>query len=81
VERAAFLDIACDDDATLRSQVERPLLAHSQASEIRMLLGKEVSKASIAKIVGVSRTAVHHFILTRKLDPKDANGRTRGRRR
>jgi DNA invertase Pin-like site-specific DNA recombinase len=47
--------------------------------EIRMLLEKEVSKASIAKIVGVSRTALHHFIRTRKLDPKDANGRTRGR--
>jgi DNA invertase Pin-like site-specific DNA recombinase len=49
--------------------------------EIRMLLGKEVSKASIAKIVGVSRTALHHFIRTRKLDPKDSDGRTRGRRR
>ena len=33
-----------------------------------MLLEKEVSKASIAKIVGISRTALHHFIRTRKLD-------------
>jgi hypothetical protein len=46
--------------------------------EIRMLLGKEVSRASIAKIVGVSRTALHHVIRTRKLDPKESNGRTRG---
>jgi DNA invertase Pin-like site-specific DNA recombinase len=50
-------------------------------AEIRMLLEKEVSKASIAKIVGVSRTALHHFIRTRKLDPKDSDGRMRGRRR
>jgi DNA invertase Pin-like site-specific DNA recombinase len=48
--------------------------------EIRMLLGKEVSKASIAKIVGASRTALHHFIRTRKLDPKASKGKTRGRR-
>jgi DNA invertase Pin-like site-specific DNA recombinase len=38
--------------------------------EIRMLLEKTVSKASIAKIVGVSRTALHHFIRTRKLNVK-----------
>ena len=37
--------------------------------EIRMLLEKEVSKASIAKIVGVSSTNLRHFIRTRKLDP------------
>lgn len=43
--------------------------------EIRMLLEKEVSKASIAKIVGVSRTALHHFIRTRKLDPKASQRR------
>ncbi len=42
-----------------------------------MLLGKEVSKASIAKIVGVSRTALHHFIRTRKLNPKASKGRGR----
>ena len=35
-----------------------------------MLLKKEVSKASITKIVGVSRPALYHFIATRKLDPK-----------
>jgi DNA invertase Pin-like site-specific DNA recombinase len=35
--------------------------------EISMVLKKEVSKSAIAKIMGVSRTAVHHFIKTRKL--------------
>ena len=48
--------------------------------EIRMLLEKTVSKASIAKIVGVSRTAIHHFIRTRKLNAKVSKGDTRGRR-
>ena len=48
--------------------------------EIRMLLEKGVSKASIAKIVDVSRTALHHFIRTRKLDPKVSKGKKRGRR-
>lgn len=45
--------------------------------EIRMLLEKEVSKASIAKIVGVSRTAQHHFIRTRTIDPKALRRRLR----
>jgi DNA invertase Pin-like site-specific DNA recombinase len=48
--------------------------------EIRMLLEKEVSKASIAKIVGASRTALRHFIRTRKLDPTTSKGRGRGPR-
>jgi DNA invertase Pin-like site-specific DNA recombinase len=48
--------------------------------EIRMLLEKTVSKASIAKIVGVSRTALHHFIRTRKLASEVSKGKTRGRR-
>jgi DNA invertase Pin-like site-specific DNA recombinase len=48
--------------------------------EIRLLVEKTVSKASIAKIVGVSRTALHHFIRTRKLDPKVSKGKKRGRR-
>ncbi len=38
--------------------------------EIRMLLQKEVSKASIAKILGALTTSLRHFIRTRKLDPK-----------
>ena len=37
--------------------------------DIRMLLGKEVSKASIAKILDVSRSALYHFIETRKIGP------------
>jgi DNA invertase Pin-like site-specific DNA recombinase len=48
--------------------------------EIRLLLEKTVSKASIAKIVGVSRTALHHFIRTRELNPTASKGRTRGHR-
>ncbi len=35
--------------------------------DIRLLLKKEVGIASIAKIMGVSRTALRHFIRTRKL--------------
>jgi DNA invertase Pin-like site-specific DNA recombinase len=49
-------------------------------NEIRMLLEKEVSKASVAKIVNVSPTALRHFIRTRKLDPKASKGRGRRRR-
>ncbi len=37
--------------------------------DIRILLGKEVSKASIAKILDVSRSALYHFIETRKIGP------------
>jgi len=47
--------------------------------EIRMLLEKTVSKASIAKIVGVSRTALHHFIRTRELDAKASKGQPKRR--
>ena len=36
--------------------------------EIRLLLEKTVSKASIAKIMDVSRSALYHFIRTRRLD-------------
>jgi len=35
--------------------------------EIRLLLDKKVSKASIAKMMGVSETAMHHLIQTRRL--------------
>ena len=37
--------------------------------DIRALLGKDVPKASIAKILGVSRSALYHFIQTRKIAP------------
>src|SRR5215210_5296677 len=42
----------------------------AKEGEIRMLLEKEVSKASTAKIVGVSSTNLRHFIRTRKLAPE-----------
>ena len=42
-----------------------------------MALGKEVSKASIAKILGVSPTTLHRFIRTRKLDPNALKDRPR----
>ena len=48
--------------------------------EIRMLLEKEVSKASIAKIMGVSSTNLRHFIRTRKLNAKGSEGKARGYR-
>jgi DNA invertase Pin-like site-specific DNA recombinase len=51
-----------------------------QEREIRILLEKEVSKASIAKIVGVSSTNLRHFIRTRKLDPKAPEIPVRARR-
>ena len=38
--------------------------------EIRSFLSKGVSKSSIAKITGVSRTTIFHFIKTRQLMPK-----------
>ena len=37
--------------------------------DIRALLDKDVSKASIAKILDVSRSALYHFIQTRKIAP------------
>ena len=40
--------------------------------EIRSLLHKSVSKASIARILDVSQTTLHHFIKTRNLQPKTA---------
>jgi hypothetical protein len=48
-----------------------------------MLLEKKGSKASIAKIMGVSATNLRHFIRNRKLAPETAKGgsKSRGRRR
>ena len=37
--------------------------------DIRALLDKDVSKSSIAKILDVSRSALYHFIQTRKIAP------------
>ena len=36
-------------------------------TEIQTLMDKKVSKASIAKIMGISRTALYNFIRTRDL--------------
>jgi DNA invertase Pin-like site-specific DNA recombinase len=47
--------------------------------EIRMLLEKQVSQASIAKIMGVSSTNLRHFIRTRKLTPETSNGGSKSR--
>jgi DNA invertase Pin-like site-specific DNA recombinase len=41
--------------------------------DIRSLLYKSVSKASIARIMDVSQTTLHHFIKTRHLQPKTAS--------
>src|SRR5512135_699183 len=51
--------------------------------EIRMLLEKEVSKRSIAKIMDVSSTNLRHFIRTRKLTPETSKegSKRRGRQR
>src|SRR3954452_19216745 len=51
-----------------------------KAVEIKRLLEKEVSKSAIAKIVEVSRTALLHFVQTRKLDPKASQRRSRRQR-
>ena len=52
-----------------------------QEGEIRMLLEKQVSKASIAKILGVSVTNLRHFIRTRKLAPETPKGTSKSRAR
>jgi hypothetical protein len=38
---------------------------------MRMLLGKRVSKASIAKILEVAPSTLHSFIRSRRLEPKN----------
>ena len=48
--------------------------------EIKKLLEKKVSKASIAKILEVSRSALLHFIRSRKLDPELSKQQSRKRR-
>jgi DNA invertase Pin-like site-specific DNA recombinase len=45
---------------------------NGREGEIQALLDKGVSKAAIAKINGVSRTTLYHFIETRRLDASDA---------
>src|SRR3954453_19789162 len=57
-----------------------PSKLDGKEGEIQMLLEKEVSKASIAKIVGVSPTNLRHFIRTRKLASKNTKGQDQQRR-
>jgi DNA invertase Pin-like site-specific DNA recombinase len=56
-----------------------PSRLDGKEGEIRMLLEKEVSRRSIAKIVGVSSTNLRHFIRTRQLEPEASESRVRGR--
>ena len=48
--------------------------------EIRILLQKRVSKASIAKRLRVSRIAMYHFIDSRTLDPNASHPQSRAHR-
>ena len=57
-----------------------PSQLDGKEGEIRLLLEKEVSKRSIAKIVGVSPTTLRHFVRTRKLTPEASKDRDRPRR-
>jgi hypothetical protein len=43
---------------------------NGKEGEIQMLLGKRVSKASIARILEVAPIAPHSFIRSRRLEPK-----------
>jgi len=45
---------------------------NGKEGEIQALLEKGVSKSAIAKITGVSRTTLYHFIQTRRLDASSA---------
>src|SRR3954470_3338072 len=48
-----------------------PSKLDGKEGEIRMLLGKRVSKASIAKILEVAPSTLHSFIRSRRLEPKN----------
>jgi DNA-binding CsgD family transcriptional regulator len=47
-----------------------PSKLDGKEGEIQMLLGKRVSKASIAKILDVAPSTLHSFIQSRRLEPK-----------
>ena len=49
--------------------IKQAIEFNGKEHDIRALLGKDVSKASIAKILDVSRSALYHFIQTRKIVP------------
>ena len=73
-------DLGTDQGRTRRCQSQGKRLGRPKGAlgtsrldgkeqDIRALLGKDVSKASIAKILDVSRSALYHFIQTRKIAP------------
>jgi DNA-binding CsgD family transcriptional regulator len=47
-----------------------PSKLDGKEAEIQLLLGKKVSKASIAKILGVAPSTLHFFIQSRRLEHK-----------
>ncbi len=78
--RGAGPDLGTDQGRTRRREGPREAARTAQGAlgksrldgkeqDIRVLLGKNVSKASIAKILDVSRSALYHFIETRKIVP------------
>ena len=76
IERALIAERTKEGLAAARAQGRLPgrpkgVLGRSKLTgreaEIQSLLAKTVSKASIAKILGVSRSTLHHFIQSRRL--------------
>lgn len=55
-----------------------PSKLDGKEGEIQMLLGKQVSKASIAKILDVAPSTLHSFIQSRHLDRKRRRQASRG---
>lgn len=76
IERDLISERTCEGLAAARAKgkvLGRPKGSHGPSrldgkeAEIQMLLGKKVSKASIAKILDVSRSALLYFISSREL--------------
>ena len=76
IERDLISERTCEGLAAARAKgrvLGRPKGSHGTSrldgkeDEIQMLLAKKVSKASIAKILDVSRSALLYFISSRKL--------------
>ena len=76
IERDLISERTCEGLAAARAKgkvLGRPKGSHGPSrldgkeAEIQMLLSKKVSKASIAKILDVSRSALLHFISSREL--------------
>lgn len=73
IERALITRHMLTKDGTQGKTIGRPKGAWGKSrldgreEEIKVLLRKKVSKSSIAKIMDVSRTALYHFVVSRKL--------------